>query len=300
MKKLKLLLRFLVTVSLVFYLSTKIELKSLFEIIGKANLPLFLLSSLLYILSSFLSTLRWQILISRGADIKKSTLFSLYMIGAFFNQFLPGIMGGDFVKVYYLRKLIGLKDAAISVFFDRYIGFSALLTLGFLFFCILWWKMQTNWLIFLVPLMFLMLLLISLLAFKLGRLPILKELKYFILGFTSRELLIAFLYSLLIQSTVVLSVYLIFLCLNIKVNFLELFVYLAVIITLTTLPISISGIGVREWAFMVFFGSSIGNENSVAVSLLWFFSVVLASAYGGIEYLRFKDSVYMKYEKKSL
>lgn len=300
MKKLKLAIRFLITLSLVLYLSTKIDFENLLRVIKKVDIFMFSLASLLYIVSSYISTLRWRFFIPQSYYLKKSSLFSLYMIGAFFNQFLPGIMGGDVVKVYYLRRFVGVKDAAISVFIDRYIGFFALLFLGFFFFSIFWWKMPSNWLVFSVPLMFLGFLLVSLMIFKIGRIPIVRELKGFIFSFTKRELIQAFLYSLIIQSIVVLSVYLIFLSLRLQVSFFELFVYLTIIITLTTLPISISGIGIREWAFVLFFGNHVGNENAVALSILWFFSVLLASAWGAVEYLRFKESLYMHDKKNSL
>lgn len=295
-KYLKLIFRFLVTVSLIFYLLNKTNIEELLTILLKVNLPIFLSASVLYLISSYVSTIRWSIFIPQRFYFKRSDLFSLYMIGCFFNTFLPGIMGGDVLKIYYLRRQLGLKDAIISVFMDRYTGFFALLFLGFLFFMIFWWKMPENLLVYLVPLMFMAFILISLTLLKIGRLPFIRDIKMFIINFTKVDFIKALVYSLAIQIIVIASVYLIFLGLNLRVNVFELTIYLTVIITLTTLPISISGIGIREWAFVLFFGNSIGYENALAVSLLWFMSVVVASVWGGFEYLRFKDSINMHYK----
>lgn len=69
-----------------------------------------------------------------------------------------------------------------------------------------------------------------------------------------------------------------------------------IIILISMLPISVSGVGVREWCFILFFGNSLGYANVVAVSFLWFISQVFASLIGGIEYLRFKNFLNIKKE----
>ena len=52
------------------------------------------------------------------------------MIGAFFNTFLPGIIGGDAVKGFYLYKATGKVGLALaSVFMDRYLGFVVLIAI---------------------------------------------------------------------------------------------------------------------------------------------------------------------------
>ena len=55
-------------------------------------------------------------------------LFSLYMIGSFFNTVLPGIIGGDAVKAFYLYQVTGKGGLTLaSVFMDRYLGFVMLM-----------------------------------------------------------------------------------------------------------------------------------------------------------------------------
>jgi uncharacterized membrane protein YbhN (UPF0104 family) len=55
------------------------------------------------------------------------------------------------------------------------------------------------------------------------------------------------------------------------------------------IPISISGIGIREGAFVFFLGTlGISPDKALTLSLLWFLSIVIAGLWGLCEYLRFK------------
>jgi glycosyltransferase 2 family protein len=78
--------------------------------------------------------LRWLLLI-RLAGLKAPTfrIFSLSMMGIFFNSLIPGGTGGDLIKGYYLYKEHEDKDKALaltSIAMDRLIGLYALLTVA--------------------------------------------------------------------------------------------------------------------------------------------------------------------------
>jgi uncharacterized protein (TIRG00374 family) len=93
------------------------------------DLRYFILASLLYIVIVAIAALRWQQLLDEKFPARQ--LFSLYFIGSFFNHILPGTVGGDSVKIYYLYKETRKSGSSIgSVFLDRYIGLVALLAIG--------------------------------------------------------------------------------------------------------------------------------------------------------------------------
>ncbi|MDR3404412.1 MAG: lysylphosphatidylglycerol synthase transmembrane domain-containing protein [Chthoniobacter sp.] len=72
---------------------------------------------------------RWQILLRvQGIDLGWFRLFSLLLIGVFFNFFIPGGTGGDVVKIFYLLKETPGKRtvALLSVLVDRLVGLIAL------------------------------------------------------------------------------------------------------------------------------------------------------------------------------
>jgi len=299
-KKLNLLFRLLITLTLSAYFFTKIEINTLWNVLKQINPWLFLFSSFLYILSSYISTLRWKLFIPSTAKLKTSKLFSLYLIGCFFNIFLPGSMGGDAVKVLILRRKIGLQEALSSVFIERYIGFVSLLFLGLLFFLLFFTKIKMHSTLYIVPASLILFLIGTFILLAIGKFSFLRNAKNYVISLVKKFFFKGFIYSLLVQVIVMVSVYIIFFGLKLNVAFYEVVIYLPVIIIMATLPISISGIGVREWGFIMFFSNSIGNENAIAVSILWFLSTVFASLIGGVEYLRFKDFLDIKKEYESL
>lgn len=77
-------------------------------------------------------TVRWQLLM-RALDMRLPfrTVLRLFFIGHFFNSFMFGATGGDFVKAYLATLEVPDKRtaAATSVFIDRLIGLIALVLL---------------------------------------------------------------------------------------------------------------------------------------------------------------------------
>jgi len=55
------------------------------------------------------------------------------------------------------------------------------------------------------------------------------------------------------------------------------------------IPLSISGLGIREGAFVLFFGLiGVKPEVATAISLSWFITMTTAGIWGLIEYIRYK------------
>lgn len=291
-KYINFLLRFAVTFLLIIYILSKIETGQILNALYKINLLAFFSASFLYIVSSYISALRWRLFIV--SDIKPSQLFSLYLIGSFFNIALPGIIGGDAVKILLLRKKTGIKEAFASVFMERYVGFFALIFIGFVFFLLFYSQLPHNPVIYAVPLSFFGFFVATFFLLLVGRYNFLRDFRQYILSFKKTQILKAFCYSIVVQFIVIVTVYIIGRGLGLYINFFELAIFLPVIVLITTLPVSLSGIGVREGCFILFFGSSIGEANAVVLSFVWFLSVVFASLFGAVEYLKFKDSLDMK------
>ena len=74
---------------------------------------------------------RWFLLIRlAGLKPKPGRVFSLHMIGIFFNSLIPGGTGGDLIKGYYLFQDHHEKDRAMAlttIAMDRFVGLYALL-----------------------------------------------------------------------------------------------------------------------------------------------------------------------------
>jgi hypothetical protein len=83
--------------------------------------------------SVVLSVLRWhRLLHRRGIELRLRRTFALTLIGNFFNLALPGAVGGDLVKGFYVAKeRPGRRDDVFaSILFDRVVGLSGLVLLA--------------------------------------------------------------------------------------------------------------------------------------------------------------------------
>ena len=86
--------------------------------------------------NTVLGSLRWRILL-RGAGyiVSLRKVMQLQLIGFFFNTAMPGAVGGDLIKVFYVIRenpAKGKSGAMVSILLDRLIGFAALFSIGFI------------------------------------------------------------------------------------------------------------------------------------------------------------------------
>ena len=87
---------------------------------------------LAYILVEIFAAFRWQILLRvQKIQLSFPRIAGLFLIGMFYNQFLPGGTGGDIIKSYLLLKETPDKKAGalLAVVFDRLIGLVALVAI---------------------------------------------------------------------------------------------------------------------------------------------------------------------------
>ncbi len=302
-----------VSVILFYFLISKVGGKTILHNIRLLDPVAFFAAVGLYFIASFMSTMRWKLLVPYQS--KTSRLFSIYMIGSFFNTYMPGIIGGDAVKVYYLNKeLHATRSASVaqeqedaapsaavaiaSVFMDRYVGLGALLALGIIAFPFgigYLERASVKWpVIWFVPAAALVFIGSSLLIFKFRvgeRMKFLFKTSQYLQLYRSRKgiLVRCFIYSILIQLIIILSVYVLAMGISLHTSFLSLLIFMPIITLVSFLPLSISGIGLREGAFIFLLGSTgIPAEKSMTLSIIWFTSVFVAGVWGLFEYLRFK------------
>ncbi len=78
-------------------------------------------------ISLVIRTYRWHILLSgAGSKVRFSRLLSLYLIGSFFNAFLPSGLGGDVVRAAEAAQDVESSVAVGTVLVDRLTGLMAL------------------------------------------------------------------------------------------------------------------------------------------------------------------------------
>lgn len=288
-----LVLKLTISSTLLFIVLSKAGMGRVFSILKEVSVSAFIGATLLRIFALFISTLRWRLLLPRVLGVRK--LFSLYMIGSFFSTLLPGLIGGDAVKAFYFYQVTGKGSLTLaSIFMDRYLGFVMLLMICLIAFPFGYTYLEGLRIEWMPPLIVLVFIIASLLIFglRLGkRIKMLSEFYDYFHFYRGQKVIIgkALFISVFVQLSGILAVYILALGIGEHISFLACLLFLPLIIMFTSLPISISGIGVREGAFVLLFGFiGIKPEVATALSLLWFLSIIAGSLLGLVEYIRYK------------
>jgi hypothetical protein len=240
-----------------------------------------------------LGAYRWQRLLrALGISIPLSTLTASYFVGLFFNNFLPTSMGGDVVRIYDVARYSRQPSAsAASVVAERALsalaqGLIALVGLALGYEVTKRFVGEIAALFAVLCLVLVALLLgdhwgrkISLLR---GRVMEALGSISFCLRDKSLALWVVFV-SLFFHAVIVLINYAIFLALGADVSLAYCFLVIPIILFITLLPVSINGLGIREWAYIYFFGRlGLSMAEAVAASLLFFTLLILVSLIGGV------------------
>jgi uncharacterized membrane protein YbhN (UPF0104 family) len=297
-KILLLALKLTVSSILLYIILSKTGPERVFSTLKGMNPLAFISAIFLYIFAQFISTLRWRLLIPVALRIKK--LFSLYMIGSFFSTLLPGIIGGDAVKAFYLYQVTGRGSLTLSsIFMDRYIGFVMLITICTVAFPFGYSYLQGSPVVWMLPLIVLIFIITSFLVFGLRigkRIKILSEFYDYFHSYRNQKGIIikALLISALVQFSGISAVYILALGIGEHIPFLALLIFLPLISIFAAIPISIYGIGIREGAFVLFFGLiGVRLDVATALSLSWFLTTVAGNFLGLIEYVRYRKQKVM-------
>jgi glycosyltransferase 2 family protein len=273
-----------------FLIFRKTDMEQVVYILKSIGLLAVLSAAVIYVASQFISTFRWKALLPDRYPAMR--LFSLYMIGSFFSTFLPGLVGGDAIRAYYLnRDAKKISTALATVFMDRYLGYVSLIMIGMTAFPFTLGSFGGSVHRWIMPFIFVAFIIGSILFFtlRLGRrFRLMTEFYDYFAGLKKRRSAIAaaLSISMLIQLIMLLLVLLLARSLGIPVSLLQLSVFMPIIITISSLPISISGIGIREGSFVILLGLiGVRPEAATSLSLAYFFSIFIGSLPGLAFYL---------------
>jgi uncharacterized protein (TIRG00374 family) len=266
-----------------------------------------------YVLVEVAAAFRWHVLLKvQGVTLRFSRVAALFLIGMFYNQFLPGGTGGDIIKSYLLLKETDrTAGALLAVIFDRLIGLVALVTIT----CVLT-SVRFHWLAQTPQTRgFLWFLLIALGSSLLGlftsfiisgfnladRLPkkfpardkiIETSVAYHLYAHHWRTSIAAFAASIVAH----LATFATFLCvayaLHANVGLIDFFAVMPIERTISALPISFGGAGWREVVLQIMLTNLCGVPAGVAnlIGSLGFLVILFCCAPGGLVYLLYRPS----------
>lgn len=249
------------------------------------------------------SAWKWGLLLrARQHPLPYSRLLRHYFVGLFFNNVLPTTVGGDAVRAWETTSDTGETPEAVgSVVSERLIagvalGVTALLGLPFV-------DVSPRLLALVLAFLAIDLVLVGLFLLpkvaegvvaqlvpqKMQTLSANVTATVVVVRQTLRDkklfLRVAF-YSILFQVLVAVVNACLFKALGVNVSLAQCVIYTPMVFTVTMLPISLSGLGVREAAYWYFFlQAGVGQADAVAASLSFFLVVGLASLPGAVLFI---------------
>ena len=260
---------------------------------------------------------RWQILLRvQGIRIGWGRLAALFMIGILFNPFMPGGTGGDVAKIFYLLKETpGRKPAALlAVLMDRLVGlFGLILIAGTVIAIRYQWLTQTP---VSATLLYTLLVIFGgsvgfiITSFAITGLGLVHKLpERMPLRDKLVDLSVAYsqygrawgssLLALALCIPVHLGSFTLFYCVGQafaesakKSALLDFWGIMPIVNTITSVPISIGGTGIREGLFVKLLGGlcQISEPTAMTISLTGTFLLILWSLVGGIVYLFYRPT----------
>lgn len=257
----------------------------------------------------FLGILRWQLFLKMlHLRVGFGEVTRLFFIGAFFNQFLPGTTGGDVVRVIYLMRDHPENKTAgfLSVAIDRLLAVLVLVAMGLGFA----WS-RGEWFarsfavgnamkVFAIVLFVIGIGLVA--SFFLtsrhlvGRLParfpmreqIVKLSTLWQLCIENRtEAILGAVYTVPMLLAYFAAFYFVALAFTVRVTFLDMTSIMPLVTAISSLPISLNGIGVREALFEQLLSELCGvpQGTGLLISITGMFVYMVWGLPGGLFYL---------------
>jgi uncharacterized protein (TIRG00374 family) len=267
----KFILKLLVTAGFLAWLVFKVEWSEVLGYLQRVKIWQIALYLSLVIFGMLISAYKWRLL-ARFKNINRPFFdyFKFYLTGTFVNNFMPSFIGGDTYRAYQIgSREKKYAEAASTVVIDRITGLLAATILA-LFFSLLNWRtvLAHNFLI-LMNLIIITSLLFDLIVMRIKKWPFLHDLAVRFLP----EKILHFLRELeaynhdhgILWRAVVwggiftffgmaMANYVLMMALGVQINVLD---YLSVIFLITivaSIPVTINNIGLKEWAYVTFFG----------------------------------------------
>ncbi len=245
-----------------------------------------------------LSAFRWQrVLLLFDQRIRLPSLFSHYLVGLLVGNVLPSTIGGDVVRIARASNTVGSAEVSFgSVVLERLTGFVGLPLIVFVGFAMSPSLLDHEhaWIaLFVAGLAVAFLGLILFLAGHprlAGRFADKESWARFIgavhlgverLRREPRHIGPVLGATLMFQASQVMMFGLIFRALDLPVPITAVIAFVPAVLMLQVIPISFSGLGVREGALVLFLHSfGVSNAQAGAAGLLWWGSMILVSMLG--------------------
>ena len=301
-------------VAVITWLFHKIDAHRVWLVVRDAHrLPIFF-GLLLWLVTIVIAGWRWnQLLGILSIHVPVKSLTCVVPIAQFFSVFLPGSTGDDLTRMLYISRLAPgrVGEACATVLLDRFIGLTSVLLLAL--FCVPWqWSLmsassQTRW--------------IALGMLSAGAFTCLGGAIFFLAGhpthrwfekrlrlrpahslrdeaariwglLCNNKMLVAIVISAALITQLVHCVifYLAGVSVGIESPLLPWLTFVPIVLAANALPITIAGIGIREYLLVLFLGVIIhvDGAHAVATSFVILSLILMICLLGGLLYIFYR------------
>jgi uncharacterized protein (TIRG00374 family) len=304
-KRLWVILRFAVAFVIILYLLSKISLSDVISSILTANLTYLLYAIVVNLLVWLIASYRLKFFSDlQGLNISTFQAFEINLSTVFYSLFLPGgNLAGGAIKFYKLsRKDNKMSGALVALALDRIFATIALCAVGLLFWVMSFPDNSGLFVLIMVSILTGLGGLCFLIFFDRDQRTIGKllgfanwiyespKLNYSVknlsslgkISFLSVALMIII--SVISQLISVIIYYLILLSIDVNVPLVALGWIRSVVVLVTMIPISISGLGLRESSFIILLSAFGVNDNSAFAYSLIVFAIIniIPGMFGGL------------------
>ncbi|MCP4257632.1 MAG: flippase-like domain-containing protein [Planctomycetes bacterium] len=141
-KKIFLFLRIAVVTAGIFWVIVWVSRgdrwSNLTSIFHQMNLGVFAVTLSIFVIGQLIVGFRWWLLLrTQSIFINLAAAIRLNFLGWFYNNFMPGSVGGDLIRAWYVTKHTEKRfEAVLSVFVDRVIGLLSTLVIAAFFYTV--------------------------------------------------------------------------------------------------------------------------------------------------------------------
>jgi glycosyltransferase 2 family protein len=304
-----------ITVLLFVYIFKKIDFHQFVATLRYARLDILFAAFLILWIGHYICIYRWRMLMRPLMPVLTvGQLFGIYCIGLFFNLTFPTVVGGDVVKMYYAGKPSkAYAQSFAATFLDRDAGMLAMMIIAcaaILKYPIIVPQIPVSYIIWIAFAVFILgnigifspyfhqLLTGFLQRIRLSRIA--KKVDtisnaFQIMGEHKAVLILSLIISFLNQLVVIAATWVVALGLGIHLSYMYFLIFIPVITLISMIPVSLNGMGLREWSFLCLFKAvGVPTASCIALGVLSSIMIILSSLPGGIVYIFFRNRVDME------
>lgn len=288
-----------ITTSLLVFIFQDFDTRQFTNTIRNVNYFYIISAFLIHIAAFCIFAVRWWILLRLTTDCPFNSIIPAYYLGLFWNNLLPTSIGGDVVRILYLRqKGFRTNELIHSSLADRIIGLFSIVLLGATAMTTNTYMNENN--------TFSLLLLLAVLGasvfivskrcmqyirdkvqpytqYRLARTLVLIVETTTLYIVDKKKLLHVLFYSFTAQFLIILSYIFLSRALDVTLPYYIYFSIIPVVFLASSIPVSIGGLGVRESVLISLLAIySVSSQTAISLSIIYFCMLILVTLPGAI------------------